>query len=210
MKVTIFGASGKTGTLVAQQAAAAGHTVTAFVHHRDDFKQAESSASIHIAEGDALDLLAVSQALTGQDAVIDCIGGATPYKHTDLESSAARTILAAMQHGGVKRLIVISMMGIGDSREQAPFWYEHLLMPTFLRGSTPDKEAMEAEVRNSGVDFVLVRPPILSDSPATGQFHVIDQHTTGHKITRADLASFLVEQLSSDTYLNKAVTVVNS
>ena len=63
-----------------------------------------------------------------------------------------------MRAGNVRRLIVVSMMGLGDSKDQAPFWYEHLLMPTFLRGSSKDKAALEDEVGGSGLDYIIVRP----------------------------------------------------
>lgn len=102
------------------------------------------------------------------------------------------------------------MMGIGESSEQAPFWYEHLLMPTFLRGSTKDKIAMETTVQTSGLQFVIARPPLLTEDAATGVVMVVPQGSKGHKITRADLAQFLVDQLSGDKYLGQAVVVANS
>ena len=115
-----------------------------------------------------------------------------------------------MQTESVRRLVVISMMGIGDSAEQAPFWYEHLMKPTLLRGATKDKTAMESEVNTSGLDFVIARPPVLTDDPATGSIKLVDKESKGHKITRADLAQFLVDQLSNDQNLGQAVVVTNS
>ena len=91
---------------------------------------------------------------------------------------------------GAKRLIVISVLGVGESREQAGFFYEHLMMPTFLRGALKDKEAMEEEVKRSGLEWVLVRPPVLSDSDATGSVKIVPEGETAHKITRGDLAQF--------------------
>ncbi len=215
MHLTIVGAAGRTGSLVVEQALAAGHTVTAFVHHRDEYKPPTATTGIHVAEGDSTDLAAVSAAIAGSTAVLDCIGGTTPYKKTELERNTAATILQAIREqaiasGQPARLIAISMMGVGDSKEQAPFWYEYLLMPTFLHGATPDKTAMEAQVRASGVPYVLVRPPLLKDDPATGTVKVLTSQETGHTITRGDLARFMVQQLTSDTYLNQAVTVTNT
>ncbi len=109
-----------------------------------------------------------------------------------------------------RRLVVISMMGIGKSRAQAPFWYKHLLMPTLLRGSTKDKTMMEEEVVRSGLNYVIARPPILKDHPSIGGATVIGTGTTGHAVTRADLANFLVDQLEADDHLGRAVTVVNT
>ena len=114
-----------------------------------------------------------------------------------------------MRSGNVRRLIVVSMMGLGESRAQAPFWYRHLLMPTFLHGSTRDKALMEAEVAASGLDYVIARPPILKDDPPTGSVVVLGIGATGHTITRADLANFLVDQIEADDHLGHAVTIVN-
>ena len=148
--------------------------------------------------------------MEGCHAVIDAIGGKTPFKSTDLETSAARVILDVMHRVGAKRLIVVSVLGAGDSKEQAGFFYEHILLPAFLSGAVKDKNAMEAEVSKSDVEWVLVRPPALSDHDATGQVHVVAVHDKAHKITRADLAQFLVDQLTSDRYLGQAVTVANT
>ena len=108
------------------------------------------------------------------------------------------------------RLVVISVLGAGESGEQASFLYEHLFLPTFLRGAIKDKNAMEEVVRQSGLEWVLVRPPFLSDSDATGSVKIVAEHETAHKITRGDLAQFLVDQLASDAYVGKAVTIANS
>ena len=205
MKVVVFGANGKTGSLVVDKAIEAGHSVTVFVH---DAGQTERPG-VSIVRGDAGDPEAVRGAIAGQDAVIDTIGGKTPYKDTELERTAAKNIVDAMQAEGVKRLIVVSMMGIGESAVQAPFWYEYLLMPTFLRGSSKDKTAMEDEVKASGLEFVIARPPILTEDAATGSILLVPQDAKGHTITRADLAKFLVDQLTSDVNLGKAVVVAN-
>ena len=162
-----------------------------------------------VVVGDATKPDDVREAMKGVEAVIDTIGGTTPYKTTTLETTAVRNIIAAMRSEGARRLVVVSAMGVGESRAQSPAWYRYLLLPTFLRGSTKDKTAMEQEVAASGLDYVIARPPILKDGPPTGSVKVIGSGATGHQITRADLADFLVDQLESSDHLNRAVTVVN-
>ena len=212
MKVLVFGASGKTGGLVVDRALAKGHEVTVLVHDAAKFAEHRQPTDRRVAvmTGDATNPTDVRNAMVGQQAVIDTIGGTTPYKETHLETDAVKTILDAMQAEGVRRLIVVSATGVGDSVEQSPAWYRYLMVPTFLRGSTKDKAAMEAEVEAHNVDFVIARPGLLTDSAAQGDVHVIGAEETGHKTTRADLAEFLVEQLESDEYLGQTVTVVNS
>lgn len=206
MKVVVVGAAGKTGRAVVSQAKAAGHAVTAFVRNADDY----DAPDVEVREGDATDPAAVDAALAGQDAVIDTIGGKTPYRATTLESSAARTIIASMRRQGARRLVVTSMTGEGDSIANMPV-YQRLLLPTFLRGAMPDKAQMEEAVEASDLDWVIVRPAILNDDPATGNVRVYTSESgdKARKITRADLASFLVAQLGTDEHLRHAVTIAN-
>ncbi len=207
MKVLVFGAAGKTGRAVVEQAVAAGHRVTAFVQKADEYKD----SNVRIVEGDATKGADVDAAVRGQDAVIDTIGGKTPYKETSLESSAASAIIASMQQNGVRRLVVTSMIGEGESEANATIW-ERLLVSTMMRGTDKDKAAMESTVEASSLDWIILRPAILSDDPAKGNARVFSAETgeKAHKITRADLAVFMVTQLTSDKYLRQAVTVANS
>ena len=206
MKVLVFGATGKTGSLVVDRALAKGHDVTVLARDAAKFVR----ANVRVLTGDATREADVLTAMIGQQAVIDSIGGTTPYKATQLETTSVRNIIAAMRTESVPRLIVVSMMGIGESRAQSPAWYKYLLMPTFLHGSTPDKTNMEAAVTASGLDYVIARPPILKDGPATNHIDILAPNQTGHAITRADLANFLVDQLETNANLNRAVTIVNT
>ena len=207
MKVLVVGAGGKTGRAVVEQAVAAGHEVTAFVHHADGY----DVAGVRVVEGDATDRDAVEAAVAGQDAVLDTIGGKTPYKETTLEASAAGAIVTAMKRHGVRRLVVTSTLGEGESKKNAPFSVR-LLALTFLRGAVKDKAAMKAVLESSGLDWMVLRPAILTDGSATGHVQVFDPETgkKAHKITRADLAAFMVAQLTSDEHLQQAVTIANS
>jgi nucleoside-diphosphate-sugar epimerase len=217
MNLLVFGATGKTGSLVVERALAKGHAITVLV--RDPIKFTRPNVRVlagdatnpsDVLAGDATNPSDVLAAMRGQHAVIETIGGTTPYKTTSLETDAINAIIAAMHEERVQRLIIISMMGIGDSRAQAPFWYKYLLMPTFLRGSTQDKTNKEAAVRASGLDYVIARPPILKDTAALGHVRILGPGAIGHTITRTDLANFLVDQLETDTNLDCAVTVVNN
>ena len=208
MKVLVIEAAGKSGKAVVEQAVAAGHDVTAFVHKIEGYAP---DLNVRVVVGDARDRSAMDSAMLGQDAVIDTIGGKLSFKTTTLESSAAATIIASMQSSGVCRLVVISVIGAGESVMNTN-WYERLFLSTILRSEMKDKAAMEASVDASGLDWTIVRLPFLNDDPATGNIHVFSAGTgeIAHKMTRADLAAFMVAQLSSDEYLQKAVAVANS
>ena len=210
MKVLVIGAAGKTGRLVVDRALAAGHKVVALVHSPEQDEKHPLPAAAEVIHGDVQNPSRLEHAMQGCQAVIDAIGERTPWKSTDLERSAASTVLEVMGRTGAKRLLVVSVLGAGDSVSQAGFFYEHIMLPTFLHGAIKDKNAMEAEVSASHVDWTLVRPPVLSDADPTGQVKVVPHDATAHKITRADLAQFLVDQLGSSTYSNQAVTIANS
>ena len=103
------------------------------------------------------------------------------------------------------------MLGAGESKKNAPLSVR-LLLPTFLRGADKDKSAMEASVQTSGLDWTILRPAILTDNAATGHVRVFQEGTIekAHKITREDVASFLVEQLSSSRSIQKILTIANT
>ena len=97
---------------------------------------------------------AVDVQLSGQDAVIDALGGRkTPWKVTTMETSAAHNIDAMRRNGGCRRLLKISVVGAGESIKNPGFFNEHVLMRTFLRGLLVDKAGMEAGLKQQlGLD----------------------------------------------------------
>ncbi len=148
MKVLVIGAAGKSGDALVDEALAAGHTVTAFVRGAAQYKK----ANVRVVVGDVLDAAAVDVAVAGQDAVIDALGGKTPWKVTTMETSAAHNIVDAMRRNCVRRLLKISVVGAGESVKNAGFFNERVLMRTFLRGLLVDKAGMEAEIQSSNLD----------------------------------------------------------
>jgi putative NADH-flavin reductase len=167
---------------------------------------------VTVKEGDATDAATVAAAVAGQDAVIDTIGGKTPYRsNVTLEGDTAKAVIAAMRRHAVRRLLVTSSVGAGESVANATAVLR-ILLRTFLRGSTKDKAAMERDVQASGLDWTIARPPVLNDDPATGAVRVFDPATgeKAHKIARADLAAWLVAQLDDSAYVHRAVTVATS
>lgn len=206
MRVLVLGANGRTGRLVMNHAIAEGHEVTVLVR----YASMSSIPGVHVIIGDALKIMDVRRAMDQQDAVIECIGGNAPWKTQTLERDVMQNIVATMEESGTRRLLVVSAMGVAESKRQSPWWYRLLVLPTFLPGIIADKTATEAIVRDSGMDWVIARPPILTDGAATMKVQVLGKRETGHVITRADLAVWLVDQLKSKVYLGQAVTVVNS
>ncbi len=211
MKVLVFGATGPTGREIVSRALEKGHDVTAFARNPKGLDMQEADG-FRIFTGDVLQPKTVDRAMIGQRAVLCAIGprartgiGETP---TNVVSVATRHIIEAMERCGTKRLITLSSVGVGDSRGQAGFFLKAIVVPLFLKAQFRDKERQEEAVRESTVEWVIVRPTSLVDRPARGKFRVsVNGEVVPGRIARADVAAFMVDQLTSDEYLSKAPVI---
>jgi putative NADH-flavin reductase len=164
--------------------------------------------------GDALDSSIVKRALDGADAVIQTIGVAPGpqaiLKPVRLFSSATRVLVDLMVEGEIKRLICVTGIGAGDSRDKGGFLYSAVLLPLLLKRVYDDKDVQEQIISNSTLDWVIVRPGLLTRGPRTRSYRVLtnpDEWRMG-KISRADVADFLVKQIDDDTYVGKTPLLI--
>jgi putative NADH-flavin reductase len=203
MKIIIFGSTGGTGRELVQQALDLGHEVTAFARQPAKFDDIPH-ANLKQAQGDILDQDAVFAGIRGHDAVLCAIGAGAG--RTTLREDGTRNIVQGMEKAGVRRLICQSTMGIGESRANLGFLTKYVIVPVFLRHAFADHERQEAVIKGSSLDWIIVRPPHLSDGPRTGRyrhgFPATDTSIQG-KISRADVADFMLKQLTDDTYLRQ-------
>ncbi|GAB2521688.1 NAD(P)-dependent oxidoreductase [Nocardia heshunensis] len=201
MKVAIFGATGTVGRHVVARALAAGHQVTALT--RDPAHISTPHERLRVEVGDVLDPAAVERTVIGQDAVIVTLGAG---RKGVVRAEGTRRIIEAMDRTGVKRLICQSSLGVGDSRGNLNFVWKYVMFGMLLRQAYADHVVQEQYVVASDLDWTIVRPSAFTDGPATGNFRRgFAGSETGLtlKISRADIANFLVEQLSDDTYLRR-------
>ena len=205
MQIAVFGATGGTGQQVVQQALAAGHSVTALV--RDPSRLAAQDERLTVVEGDVLDRAKVDETVSGADAVIVSLGN-TSNNPDYIVSRGTEVIVDAMTAAGIPvRLIVVSSLGVGESRDQVPFAFK-MLMNTVLKKAMDDKERQEALVKASGFDWIIVRPGGLTNGPATGSYKAgVDVKLTAGQVSRADVAAFVLLQLDDDTYLHQAPAI---
>jgi putative NADH-flavin reductase len=209
--VLIIGASKGIGLETVQLALAAGHEVRAMA--RGLVRVPVPNARLEAITGNALDEAAVKRALTGADAVIQTLG-VTPgpellLKPVRLFSDATRILVAAMRETGVRRLICVTGFGAGDSRDRANLLYA-LAFHLFLGRIYYDKDAQERIIRDSTLDWVIVRPGILTSGPRTGRYQVLEKAEDWRVgfISRADVADFLVKQIDGDRYLRKTPVLI--
>ncbi|MEM9817337.1 MAG: SDR family oxidoreductase [Cyanobacteria bacterium P01_D01_bin.6] len=204
MKLVIFGATGTVGRQVVQQALAQGHTVTAFARNLTKLNIQHSQLSV--AQGDVMDDAAVEQAIRGQDAVV-CVLGAGKQLKSTIRSAGTQQIIQAMEKVGLRRLICLSTIGTGDSWSNLDFYWKYVMFGFILRQVLADHERQEALVRNSNLDWTIVRPGALTDGPLTGDyrhsFPSSDRNIT-LQISRADVADFILKQLSDQASLYQA------
>jgi putative NADH-flavin reductase len=203
MNILILGATGKTGRLLVAQALEQGHDVTAFARH--PATMTIQHERLRVVQGDMLDAASVDAAVRGQDAVISALGTEVLRKNT-LLSDGTKNIIAAMEQHAIRRFICMSSLGVGDSQGQLGWIYNWLLIPLLLRNIFQDKEVQERYIKQSGLDWIIVRPGVLTNGPRTGVYRAgfsPTDHSIKAKISRADVADFMLKQLTAETYIHQ-------
>jgi putative NADH-flavin reductase len=205
MKIAIFGSTGGTGRELVKQGLESGREVTALARtpaKLDDLRH----ENLIVVAGDALNYADVEKVVAGQDAVLSALGNPT-LKPDTTTSESARHIVKAMNAHGVRRFVCETSLGVGDSREQAGFFFSKVIIPTLLKNAIADKEIQEQVIRESNLEWVIIRPGGLTDGAKTSRYrHGLDKTIKG-RIARADVAEFMLKQLSSDEYLRQTPAI---
>lgn len=199
--IVVFGATGRTGSAVVDHALDRGHAVTAFARHPD--RIASKGPRLRIVQGDVLDREAVRRAVAGHHAVICCLGAG--IKGT-VRSEGTSNIIHAMKEAGVRRLIAQSSLGVGDSRSNLNAYWKYVMFGLLLRRAYDDHTLQERYVRESDLDWTIVRPAAPIDGIETNDvLHGFSPSERNLSLTISipDLARFMVLQLEDATYLHK-------
>ena len=214
-KVLVVGATGGTGRATIEELVKAGHRVTAFSRHADAL--ADASELVTAFNGDATDPADVDRAVAGHDAVIVTLGIAeNPLRvrlfgaartSLDVRSAGTRNVIAAMRKHGVRRLVVQTSFGVGESRDKLrPL--DRLFFSLLLKPQIADTEVQELEVRDSGVEWVLAQPVHLTDDDSDEMpFASTDGQVGEWKISRKGVARFLARAVRGADYVGQAVAL---
>jgi len=207
MKIVIFGAAGSTGRVLVEQALEKGYEVTGFDRQTQALMTIQNP-KLSIVQGDIFNADQVEAAIAGQDAVL-CVLGVRPGVTIPVCSKGTENIIAAMQKVGVKRFICQSAFVVAalDGERREVSWILPLSLKLFPRVKSmfADKVIQEREVRQSDLDWIIIRPATLTDGPKTGNYKAGVPLSIGlnAKISRADVADFLLKQVVDDTYLHR-------
>jgi len=208
MKLLVLGATGGTGLELVRQAVERGHCVSAFV--RSPHRLGAFRDRVILKRGDLLNPAQLEQVIQGHDPVISAFGPRVPVAKTDahLLEQFAVALTSAMGHAGVKRVVVESVAFLfRDSIVPPAYLLGRLLFPRRV----VDASAMERVFADSDLDWTMVRPPELTDRPHTGKYRVREGHLPrfGFKISRANVADFMIRVVENRLSIRKVVEVCN-
>lgn len=202
MRLFVLGASGGVGSCLLEQAVARGHHVTA--QTRSASKLTETEA-VDIAVGAPTDAAFLRRHVSGQDAVVICLGIDRPGR-TTLFSETTKAVVEAMGAAAVRRLVAVTGVGAGDSKGHGGWLYNHVIHPLFTRNRYADKDRQEAIIEGSDLDWTIVRPAPFALRAGSGPLQVHTEIPEGlqlRSITRAEVAGFILDSLESGRFLRQ-------
>jgi putative NADH-flavin reductase len=206
MKVVVFGSTGGTGREIVRQALELGHEVTAFARH------AQALGMVHerlrVVEGDALRQVSVEAAIEAQDAVLSALGTRSLFKYITLLSQSTELIVSAMERRGVRRLIVETSLGVGDSRGQLGLIGTWIGVGVVLARIYADKERQEKIIAARPLDWTIVRPAMLTNGSQRTIYRTWSgaaPESPASRISRADVAHLMLSILSKTETYHRAI-----
>jgi putative NADH-flavin reductase len=211
MKVTIFGANGATGKLLAERSLAAGHTVTALVRNPDSFPFREK---VHLVEGSVFDPAVVVEALKGADVAFSALGAHSPFRNENVLPRAIPVIVQAMQQTGVRRIIALGSAGaLASSLDKQPAWLrwfvQKIVFTSVMKWPVYEQRVQYNVLSDSRLDWTMVLPPVLTNGRAQGVYRIDGEALPAGSshISRSDVADFMMQQLTSRDWIGRGVYV---
>ena len=207
MKIIVFGATGKTGQKLVDQALSKNYQVTAFVRTPEKLKQGEQRNLI-VVKGDVLNYNQVAAAIENQDIVF-CNLGMPASDKSYLRTDGTANIIKAMKEKKVSRFVCQTSLGFADTKEVLPWHMKYLIVPFILKNAFRDHEQQERVIEKSELDWTIVRPGNMTNGKLTGKYKHGFQPTEKIKlkISRNDVSHFMLDQIDNKQYLNKKVGI---
>ena len=203
MNMVIIGATRGIGAELLDQALQNENDVT--VMARNPSAIVKYDDHLRLLQGDIYDADAVDAAIKDQQAVCVTIGRGPTRKPVSVFSEGIKNVIATMKHYSVKELICVTGIGAGDSKGHGGFLYDKIVQPILLQSIYEDKNIQEELVKESGLEWVIVRPGFLTNGPLTEKYRVLTdlKGVKAGKISRSDVAHFILKQLKSMSYVRQ-------
>jgi putative NADH-flavin reductase len=210
MNLAVFGSTGLTGRELVKQALDAGHHIAAFA--RSPAKLDIKNERLTVVQGELDNIAAIERTVRGADAVISILGPTGEVKGAPL-STGTKNILAAMDKFGVRRIILVGTASVSDPLDLPDFKFKLLIavIRTLLPGAYAEIIRIADAARSTGHDWTIVRAPLLTNRPKTGKLRIgyYGQGRIGLFLSRADMAAFMLEQVTDARYIRKAPAISN-
>ena len=206
MKIVIFGANGKTGSLLTKQALELGHHVIAYVRKANSVSY--NHPNLKVIVGDLNDQQKLKTAITGADACISALGGSSLTHRSPEIIAGIIDIITTMEQAKVHRLIYLSSIGAGESRFLMSKMAHFFIAGIFLRIPLADHNTNEERIAGSNLQWTVIRPGRLNDGPKTDEInHGTDIIPMGgnRSISRANVAAFILKQLINERSFDKYI-----
>ena len=207
-RVLIVGATGGTGRQLVAQALERGYIVTALA--RDPSALGIEHPRLRVVRGNVLDYPSVEAAVRGQEAVISALGHKRFFQPTHILSEGTRNLLRAMEGQGVRRFVCETALGIGDSVGRLGLYYTLFVIPFILPFYFWDKARQERFIAASAMNWIIVRPGRLTNGAKRGCYRhgrKVGSFLSTVRISRADVADFMLNQLTDSALLRTATGV---
>lgn len=209
MRITVFGATGGSGGHFVRQALDDGHEIVAVVRDPSRFTPPPGTPC-RVVVAQLADPVAVAAAVKGSDAVVSALGP-RPGDKAGICSAGVSAIIRAMDETGVRRLIVLSASGafVDDGDNAVTRWLAKPLLGLVLRDAFRDVRVMEGQVRASGLDWTIMRPPRLSNREHTGRYRTaVDRNVRGGLgLSRADVADAIRQALRDPATIGHSIAM---
>lgn len=207
MRIAIIGGSRGTGLAVAHEALARGHDVV--IVSRSDPRLIQNG--VRWLGGDARDATVLERAVEGASAVVTALGVTQTWRNTNLFSQSQVALNRAMDSAGLKRTVLVTGLGAGDSRNHQGWLYDNVVFPLFLARSYADKDRAEAVLQRSDLNWTVVRPGRLTDGPKKNKIEALLTPETYRygAISRADVAAFVLDCIEKGSYLRQTPQIVD-
>jgi putative NADH-flavin reductase len=203
MKILIIGATRGIGKALLKTALEDQYDVTVLA--RTPEKITVVHPQLRVVKGDVLETESIEAAAEGQGAICSCIGMPITFKQVDLFSIAARNIRAAVIQNPGQKHIAVTGIGAGESKGHGGFLYDKIFKPLLLKTIYADKDREEKIIKDSSVDWMIVRPAGLTNGQRTGKYLILNdlRGITAKRISRLDVADFILKQLKNPTQFGK-------